>query len=108
MKRLADIGINIALLAMILLIAAAAVAPHSQGADVPNYPAREYCLSTVGQSYVLVESCLEMEAEARRELEAMPPTPGEIKSHCQGIADSARLYLTCVRMELKAMGRLQQ
>jgi hypothetical protein len=88
--------------ALALLVSGAA-----QAANVPSFASRAHCEEIVGDSYSLLETCLQMEAEAADTLRAMPPVPDRIERHCYELVDSLNLYLTCVEMELEAMGRVQ-
>jgi len=67
---------------------------------------RDYCQGLVGDSYALMEACVQQEKQARQNLGSQMTDP-KIMSHCKGIVgDSYSLMEACIRQEEEAKRRL--
>jgi hypothetical protein len=67
---------------------------------------KEYCEGIVGDSYSLLNTCIDNEEESRAKILNSNTDP-KIFKHCKGIVgDSWSLMNTCVKNELKAKGEL--
>lgn len=66
----------------------------------------EYCRKIVGDSYSLMETCIQQEREARSKIQ-MRSTDKKIEKYCQSIVgESYSLVETCIEQEEGAKNRL--
>ena len=67
---------------------------------------KDYCKKTVGDSYSLMETCINSELEAKTKIESKS-VPGRIMSYCEKIVgDSYSLMETCIDSELEAKAKI--
>lgn len=91
-------------------------APGKQpGGGIPAFDIAVHCkqvASLSGGSYMIEESCMDMERAAKAEIAAMTDVPERVMQHCARIAQtggqSYSIMQSCIAMELQSKRKLEK